>query len=146
MAPALAEKQLKSRADIREDLNGLRIRLPGTSPIYLVDMGKKRHIPNPVVYNELFSTWDGVIEDLDVDEVETADPIPETAILFRLVESPKVYLLDGKPGHYTKRHIVNPAVMDHYRFNWNRIHVWNVPLDVLNIPDGPPITNPPNAV
>ena len=131
---------------VRNDLNGVRVRLPGTHPIYLIDLGKKRHIPNPEVYNELFADWKNVAVDANIDSITTGDPIPKTAMLFRCFDSPKVFLLDGEKPNQTKRHMVSPAVMGHYNFAWSRIHVWNVPLDVLGIPDGPPIKNPPNAI
>lgn len=127
---------------LRNDLNGLRVRLPGHPAIYLMDLGKKRHIPNPQVFNELFSTWEGVVQDINVDEIPTGDPIPETAILFRVAESPKVFLLDGVAPNQVKRHIVAPAVMDRYTFNWHHIHVWNVPLSAIGYEDGTPIKNP----
>jgi hypothetical protein len=95
---------------IRTDLNGLRVRLPKHAPIYLVDEGKKRHIPNPQVYNELFKDWTGVVADNQV-----------------------------------KRHVASPAVMEHYHFNWDHIHVWNVPLSAIGYPDGTQIRNPPNV-
>lgn len=131
---------------IRNDLNGVRVRLPGTSPIYLVDLGKKRHIPNPQVYNTLFADWNNIAVDANIDAITTGDSIPETAMLFRCYDSPKVFLLDGKSPNQVKRHIVSPAVMDHYNFNWKQIQVWNVPLNVIGIPDGPLIKNPPNAI
>ena len=49
---------------LRNDLNGLRVRLPGTDPIYLIDEGKRRYIDNPETYAALFSTEEGVIEDI----------------------------------------------------------------------------------
>lgn len=128
--------------ELRKDLNGLRVRLPGTPAIYLIDLGKKRHIPNPQVYNELFTTWDGVIDDIDIDDITIGDPIPITAILFRCFDNPKVFLLDGNSPAQIKRHVVAPDVMDRYKFNWGRVHVWNVPLSGIVYPDGPPITNP----
>lgn len=129
-------------AELRTDLNGLRVRLPGSAPIYLIDLGKRRHIPNPQVYHQLFSTWDGVFEDLDVDEIQLGDPIPETAVLFRCVDSPKVFLLDGNSPNQVKRHVVAPAVMDRYKLDWRKVQVWNVPLSAIVYPDGPPIRNP----
>lgn len=131
---------------IRTDLNGLRVQLPGTSPIYIVDLGKKRHIPNPQVYDELFTDWKGIAQDVNIDGITTGDPIPDTAILFRCYDSPKIFLLDGNSPNYVKRHIASPAVMDHYNFNWNKVHVFNVQLNIIAIPDGAPIRNPPNAI
>lgn len=126
----------------RPDLNGLRLILPGTAPVYLVDMGEKRWIPNPQVYNQLFRDWNGIIQDIDILEITTGTTIPVTAILFRCFNSPKVFLLDGEPPHQIKRWITSPAVMDRYNFDWNKIHVFNVPLEALNYPDGPDINNP----
>ena len=68
--------------------------------------------------------------------------IPETAILFKCIDSPKVFLLDGVAPNQSKRWITSPAVMDRYNFDWNKIHVFNVPLSALKFPDGPNIDNP----
>jgi hypothetical protein len=130
---------------IRTDLNGLRVRLPKHAPIYLVDEGKKRHIPNPQVYNELFKDWTGVVADINIDDVTTGTPLPLTAILFKCSDDPKVSLLDGNPPNQVKRHVASPAVMEHYHFNWDHIHVWNVPLSAIGYPDGTQIRNPPNV-
>lgn len=127
---------------LRNDLNGLRVRLPGTAPIYLIDLGKKRHIPNPQVYRELFSTLGGLVEDINIDDIPDGDPIPEEAYLFRCDDNPKIFLRDGKQPNTVKRHIVSPVVMDRYCFSWDHVHLWNVPLADIGIPDGPPIRNP----
>lgn len=130
----------------RTDLNGLRVRLsPKHAAIYLIDEGKKRHIPNPQVYNALFANWEGVVGDLNINAIPDGSKIPETAILFRCVDSPKVFLLDGVAPNQVKRHITAPHVMDHYNFDWNKIHVWNVPLAAIVYPDGTPINNPPGV-
>lgn len=129
-------------AQVRNDLDGLRIKLPGAPAVYLMDEGKKRHIPNPVVYNEIFKDWENIIEDLNIDLIETGEPLPETVFLFRCYNSPKVFLVDGIPPNQVKRHIVSPAVMDRYNFDWRKIHIFNVPLDMIALPDGNPIKNP----
>lgn len=126
--------------ELRTDLNGLRVRLPGSPPIYLIDLGKRRHIPNPQVYDRLFTTWAGVIDDIDIDEIWLGDPIPETAMLFACSDSPKVFLLDGIPPKQVKRHVFDPATMERYKFRWPQ--PWNSPLNSIGWPDGPPIKNP----
>lgn len=126
-------------ADIREDLEGLKVRMPGTHTVYLIDQGKKRAIDSSELYWGLFSTMENIHLDLDVDEIESGEPIPEEAILFRCYDSPKVFLLDKAPD-FVKRHVANPQVMSRYEFAWSRIHVWNVPLNVINIPDGVRLT------
>lgn len=126
--------------EIREDLDGLRVRMPGRNSVYVIDRGRKRGIPSPPVYDELFRTWDNIHLDLDLNDIETGDPIPENACLFRCLDDPKVFLLDEKDGKPIKRHVANPAVMERFQFAWGRVHRFNVPLDVLNIADGPEIT------
>lgn len=131
--------------EIRVDIRGLRVQLPGNTAIYLIDTtGKKRHIPNPQVYNAIFKNWEGIIQDLDVNDIENGPPLSANAILFKCIDSPNVYLLDSgaTPSSYVKRHIANPAVMDRWNFDWNKVHVWNVPLSSIGYPDGSPITNP----
>lgn len=124
----------------RKDLDGLRFRMPGSDPVFLIDRGEKRHIPNPEVYRELFRDWRFIHLDIDIDEITTGTPIPENSFLFKCVDSPKVFLLDGTPPNQVKRHIVSPAVMERFQFNWDRIHRFNVPVDMIGIPDGDPIT------
>ena len=123
----------------REDLNGLRVRIPRHPAIYLMDLGKKRHIPNPQQYGDLFKDWEGIVEDINIDEITAGDPIPNTAILFKYYNGPAVYLLDGEPPNQIKRHVENPQVMKRYHFDWNKIHV--LPPEI-NFEDGPPIKNP----
>ena len=125
---------------IRTDLNGLRVQLPGDSRVYLVDQGRIRHIPNPLVYNALFRDVGGIVPDININEIATGEPVPETAILFRTTDNPKVWLLDGVPPHQVKRWITSPAAMDRYHFNWNTIHVYNIPSAGLLYPDGPEIS------
>lgn len=126
----------------RNDLNGLRIKLPGQTAIYLMDLGKKRHIPNMQVYKELFLPDQKIVEDINIDDIPTSTPIPETTILFKVAESPKVFLLDNVPPNQVKRHITSMDVIERYKFNWDHIHVWDVPLNALRYPDGVPIQNP----
>ncbi len=128
----------------RPDLNGLRIRLPGHAAVYLIDQGKRRWIPNPTVYDDLFRTWEGILQDVDVKEINKGDKIPETAILVKTYDNPAVYLLDGVSPNQVRRWVVNPATMDRYQFAWNRIHVWNIPHSSLEtmIKAGPEIRNP----
>jgi len=127
-------------SEIREDLDGLRLRMPGSDSVWLVDKGKIRHIGSRESYDALFSTWDNIHSDLDVNDIESGESIPATAILFRCYDSPKVFLLDGVAPKQVKRHIVSRAVMSRFQFNWQRVHVWHVPLSAIKYPDGDPIT------
>jgi len=126
----------------RPDLNGLRVALPGAAPIYLIDEGMRRWIPNPQVYDQLFKDWNGIVFDININDIDQGTNISETVILFRCYDSPKVFLLDGVAPQQTKRWITSPEVMARYNFDWNKVHVWNVPLSAIKYPDGPNITNP----
>ncbi len=121
---------------LRTDLDGLRIRMPGTDAVYMVDQGKKRHIADQFVYNQLFRNWDNIHLDLDVQAIDKGPDLTHSAILFKCIDSPKVFLLDGN----LKRWIRSPAVMDRFQFNWSTIHVWNAPLSAIGYGDGPDLT------
>jgi hypothetical protein len=111
----------------RNDLNGLRVKVPGDPKIYLVDMGQKRWIPNPTVYNNLFRNWDGVREEIAVTSIDTGPDIPTDAMLFICRDSGKVFLLDMQNGQFVKRWVTSPAAMDKYYFNWDKIVKLNFP-------------------
>jgi hypothetical protein len=125
---------------LRKDLDGLRIRMPGQDGVYLIDQGKKRGIPSIQLYNQLFKTWDNIHLDLDIEEIDTGENLPTTAVLFRCVDDPRVFFLDGCPPNQIKRHIFSPAVMDRFQFDWTKVHVWYVSIDAIKYPDGPEIT------
>jgi len=128
---------------LRKDLNGLRIKIPEDEKIYLIDEGKKRHIPNETVYDNLFQNWDGIKEDLNIDDITTGDDIPIKAFLFKCQNDDKVFLRDLQNGKIVKRHIFSPKVMVRYNFSWDRMHYEAVDLDLIGILDGSPIKNPP---
>jgi hypothetical protein len=117
----------------RPDLNGIRIQQAGSSAIYLVDRGQKRHIPDPQTFNNLFKNWSHH-EVLDIDSIETGIPLPSGAILAAPIGEGTVYLLDGG----CKRHVTGPAVMTKYNFNWDRVYKLP-PISLANIPLGDPI-------
>jgi hypothetical protein len=129
---------------LRQDLNGLRLQVPGIDTIYLVDEGKIRGIPSPEVYNHLFRDWNGIVQDIDVNEIDAGEKIPDTAILFKVEDLDTVYLLDGIAPNQIKRGIVSVEVFDQYNFSWDQVfkNTWNVPISALKYPDGHPIAGP----
>jgi hypothetical protein len=98
----------------RPDLNGLRVQLPGHPEIYLIDEGCKRHIPNPPTFDNLFRNWDGIVQDLNVNDILSGPPIPDGAVLLQAKGAAEVWLIDG----HVKRHVTSPAVMDRYNLRW----------------------------
>jgi hypothetical protein len=122
---------------LRRDLDGLRVQLPGDPAIYLMDAGKKRHIPDPPTYNNLFRDWSGIVQDVDLNDIDTGTPISHGAVLAQAFGDPAVYLIDGGQ----KRHIGSPATMDRYELSWNTIqHV--APSLIAAIPTGASINWP----
>jgi hypothetical protein len=116
----------------RPELNGRLIRLHDQSPpIYLVDEGRKRHVPNPETFNNLFRDWNRLDEVPDLNDIDDGTPISNGAILARAVNTAPVYFIDNG----VKRHIASPDTMDRYYFDWNKIRgVDQIMLD--NIPTG----------
>lgn len=98
----------------RPDLNGLRVQEPGHPEIYLIDEGRKRHIPDPETFDDLFRDWNGVQQDLHLDEIETGPTISHAAVLAQAKGAAEVWLVDAG----IKRHVTSPAVMDKYNFRW----------------------------
>src|SRR3954471_14237680 len=101
----------------RPDLNGTRVRAPGTATVYLIDNGFRRAVPNIPAYEALFRDWECIVEDLDVEAIRLGDPLGDSAGLVKSGETSGVYFIDGT----TRRHVANPQVMDKYRFAWERV-------------------------
>jgi hypothetical protein len=104
----------------RPDLSGLRVKSPNQPAIYLIDPeGYRRWIPNPQTYNNLFRGWDGVIVDINIDEIAASTPLSDGAILARADGTAPVYIVSNG----IKRWITSPQAMDKYDFNWARVYV-----------------------
>jgi len=122
---------------LRDDLDGKRVKAPNKPEVFLIDRGKKRLIPNQQVYLNLFKDWEGIIE-TNIDAIDTGDPIPGTAILFKYTDSPIVFLSDHVGSNPVKRPI-NERAMDQWQLNRNKIQEKPRPLGEITLPDGPPI-------
>ena len=100
----------------RPDLNGHRIRHPNGAVFLILD-GKRRHIPDPPTFDSLFRNWDGIITDINVEEITDGGALTQGAVLAKPDNSPAVFLVSNNQ----KRHIASPAAMDKYNFSWQRI-------------------------
>ena len=122
---------------IRRDLDGLRVQLPGAPEIYLMIDGLKHWIPNPPTYNNLFRDWNNIVQDANINTIDTGPQISDGAVLAQANGHAEVYLIDQ--GH--KRWITSPGTMDRYTFSWSSInHV--APILIASIPSGANITWP----
>jgi hypothetical protein len=110
----------------------MRVKLPNSHAVYVIERGKKRWIPNPRTYNNLFKNWNGIHVSLYVADIPTGRPIQNGALLFKSGAHPAVYITD----HGKKRHIINPNVFNKYHFAWNKICKYPHVI-VTSIPNGP---------
>jgi hypothetical protein len=134
--PAQAAASHRQFGLLRPDLNGQLLRKPGNPMVYLIDQGSRRWIPDPYTYNRLFRSWDVIVLDTELDNIDRGPDISHGALLAHAPGYPPVYLVD--PDYQVKRWISSPAAMDAYSFAWNQIQ--QVDYFVLSaIPDGPQI-------
>jgi hypothetical protein len=114
------------------DFAGMRIRMPRSTRIYLVDPeGFRRWIPDQATYTNLFRNGADVTE-WDVRLIAERDQISSGAVLVRAEGSVPVYVVSNGQ----KRWITSPEVMDKYGFEWSQIR--EVPPVVVDtLPTGP---------
>ncbi|MFE3644776.1 hypothetical protein ACFXOM_28010 [Streptomyces sp. NPDC059169] len=135
-APAPADQSAIAQPPrVRPDLNGLRIKDISGPAIYLVLDGKRRHVPNPETYNNLFRDWNGIQHVVDAAAIDNGDPLSDGAFLGKAPNAPEVYLVSNG----VKRWITSPAAMDKYHFAWNRIASIS-PVALHAIPTGASIS------
>ena len=117
----------------RPELAGCKIRIRGTTPIYLIDPdGYRRLVPFPLTFMNLFE--DKAFLEVTVangTEIAEGPALDNGAVLLRARSCERIYLLDqGK-----KRLITSQSIMGKYQFNEDAVVV--VPRIVLDaVPDG----------
>lgn len=102
---------------VRTDLNGIRIQIPGNAAIWLILNGVRRHIPNPSTFDNLFRNWNGIVQDINADQIDEGAALSNGAFLARPNNEAPVYLVSNNE----KMHVLSPDVMDDYNFDWNRV-------------------------
>lgn len=113
---------------------GYRIRQSGTSPIYMILHGKRRWVPNPSTYSNLFGNDNNVHEVLDADIVPDGGQLSDGAILARPKNGPAIYLISNGQ----KQHVASPPVIDKFGFRGVVREVDHVLIE--SIPEGLAIT------
>ena len=103
------------------ELAGRRARIPGTTPIYVIDRnGYRRYVPFPLTFLNLFgdtiSSINMMVEE-EVADIAIGPPLDERAILVRGASSESIYLMDRG----AKKLISSPTVMKKYGFDENCI-------------------------
>ncbi|MBT2382167.1 hypothetical protein [Streptomyces sp. ISL-11] len=116
-------------------MNGQRLKGVNSPAIYLVLDGRRRWIPNPATYNNLFRDWNGIQTVIDIGSIDDGGQLSDGAFLGKAANDPAVYLISNG----VKRWITSPAAMDKYHFAWNKIASVN-PLALSSIPTGASIS------
>src|SRR5947207_11453662 len=80
------------------ELAGCKARIPGTTPIYVIDRnGYRRYVPFPLTFLNLFgdtiSSINMMVEE-EVAGIAIGPPLDERAILVRGASSESIYLMD----------------------------------------------------
>ncbi|MFI9721152.1 hypothetical protein ACIHFE_16110 [Streptomyces sp. NPDC052396] len=120
---------------VHPELNGLRVTGINGGKVYLILDGKRRWIPNPATYDQLFRGWDGIRYAVDVEGITDGGQLSDGAFLAKAPDGPQVYLVTNGQ----KRWITSPAAMDKYYFDWRKIvSVSSVAL--RGFPTGSPIS------
>ncbi|PSJ26899.1 hypothetical protein B7P34_20475 [Streptosporangium nondiastaticum] len=131
-APGSGAAELRGR---HPELNGARVKGVNSPAIYLILDGKRRWIPNPATYNNLFRDWNGIQSVVDIGAIDDGGQLSDGAILAKSPSGPAVYLVSNG----IKRWITSPAAMDKYYFDWNKI-VNLSPVALDSIPTGASIS------
>jgi hypothetical protein len=98
---------------VRLDLEGLRVRMPGDSNVYLIDKGTKRGLYKST-YDQLWNNDNFIHPDLHIDEIDNgSDFDSENTYLFRAKDG-HVYLRDGQKY---RKITDETGVFHRYQFN-----------------------------
>ncbi|WPZ34022.1 hypothetical protein T8K17_22625 [Thalassobaculum sp. OXR-137] len=79
----------------RNDLNGTLLQPPNCGTTYLVLGGRRHLVPDRRVLALLFRSKPPVRTDIDPDDVDEGDPLPDGGCLVRVTNSAEVYLVPG---------------------------------------------------
>jgi len=121
---------------LRADLDGLRVRMPGSDAVYLIDQGMKRWIPSPAAYERLFRNWGNIHLDLHLDLIDSGSDFCDGVALLKcdvayspsgaLMQGPLIVLSDSlyQTNPTNLRWIASPAVMERYQFDWSKVQQW----------------------
>lgn len=98
---------------------GTLIKTSQAPEVYLLEGGKKRHVPSVEVFNSWFEWGDIVIVSKnEIDTYETGSELTfRPGSLVKSSDRPEVYLIDGT----TRRHIAAASLFIELGYNWSNI-------------------------
>jgi hypothetical protein len=132
--PATAAPASIGVTAVRPDLDGVRIQSVNNSAVFLIIDGQRHWIPNETTYFNLFRSFDGIVKDAHINDIDEGEQLSDGAILARSPDFANVYLVSNG----MRRWISSRGVFDRYQFNSRKIV--SIPSVVLfTIPEGPPI-------
>jgi hypothetical protein len=130
-----SESQVKDSLELSNwgKYDGERVTPSNGGPIYLIMNGLLQWIPDPTRYNNLFSSWNGVVvSDCLVDNVPPGPALTSGAVLAKGNSSAPEYLITN--GY--KQWIPDPATFNKFAFNSSK--VVSIPNIIINyVPTGP---------
>lgn len=106
------------------------LRARGHAEVFMVEDGVRRHVPDPVVFEEQGFEWEE-IDDVDVEEVnalpedDEAVPMPDGEVL-QAEGDPTVYVIDDG----LKRPVPSPQAFQDMGLKWE--HILQVPTSTLD--------------
>lgn len=125
----------------RNDLNGKRIKKQDSTEVWLVINGRRRHIASLQVYINLFGdTTDGIISDIDLNNVDPGPPLNDGTCLVRSTSNGMIFLATGQRGTLRLMHILDFNSFLDFRFEMSK--VIDVPAIIIDaLPRGSSITS-----
>ncbi|TSC90951.1 MAG: peptidase S8 and S53 subtilisin kexin sedolisin [Candidatus Berkelbacteria bacterium Licking1014_96] len=123
-------------SSVGSHINGTLIKTAGAPEVYLLDGGKKRHIPNPEVFNSRYQWAEIVfISNDEMSNYAVGDRIGfRPGSLARASNQPQVYVITDT----TKRHISSPSVLSLLGYRWERI-ILTTESELNNYTTGEPL-------
>lgn len=106
----------------RPDLDGKRIKRSDSHEIWLVINGTRRLISSIQVYINLFGdVVDGIIDNVDLDEIDPGPPLNEGTCLVKSGDDGMIFLATGQKGTLRLMHILNFNSFVDFAFDMSKV-------------------------
>ncbi|WP_330174753.1 hypothetical protein OG875_15115 [Streptomyces sp. NBC_01498] len=128
-----AARTTKGAVADRPELNGYRLKTLGSMTVWIVIDGKRRGIPGDATYLNLFHSYDGVQQVIDLASITDGGPLSVGAILADAPSSDTIWLISNGQ----KRGITGRA-WARYGFDGSKVRMLE-DLVLNSIPQGPNI-------
>jgi hypothetical protein len=131
-------------ADLRPDLDGMRLHKPDSPDVWLVFHGRRHRVASPAVYDALWSEIDRLVQFEEADSVELGEELVDGTCLVRAEGTLPIYLLTVMGGEVRRFFIPTYEALLAYGFDEGKVR--ELPHLVLRaIPSGDELTAGGNA-